>query len=202
MTLFRLYDPALGRFTSIDPLADFFPGINPYSFGFDNPILFGDPDGLAPMWWLKLRAKLKQVVYNVTGRGNQHAVINGKNKGQPVQIGAKTAGKNNKKDQNNNNSSTEDIAIRKIEMPEGPQFGEPNLRTEANDVPEPRRDIPEDPKPERSVTKKSFYIDDQEIKGNFQINLNRVLFEANDSQPIGGENTLLNYLSPLAEYMK
>jgi RHS repeat-associated protein len=48
-TLFRMYDPALGRFTQIDPLADFFPGINPYSFGYDNPILYGDPDGLGPI---------------------------------------------------------------------------------------------------------------------------------------------------------
>lgn len=47
--MFRMYDPALGRFTQIDPLADFFPGINPYSFAYDNPILYGDPDGLGPI---------------------------------------------------------------------------------------------------------------------------------------------------------
>jgi RHS repeat-associated protein len=51
-TLFRMYDPMLGRFIQIDPLADFFPGINPYNFGLDNPISFGDPDGLGPLDWL------------------------------------------------------------------------------------------------------------------------------------------------------
>ncbi|GEM_PF-2511438 len=49
MTLFRPYDPALGRFTGVDPLADIFSGISPYSFAYDNPILFGDPDGLGPI---------------------------------------------------------------------------------------------------------------------------------------------------------
>jgi RHS repeat-associated protein len=47
-TLFRGYDPALGRFMQIDPLADFMPGINPYQFAFDNPVLLNDPDGLKP----------------------------------------------------------------------------------------------------------------------------------------------------------
>ncbi|MCA6431738.1 MAG: hypothetical protein IM613_20090, partial [Cytophagales bacterium] len=76
-TLFRMYDPALGRFWQVDPLADFFSGINPYSFAFDNPISYNDPDGLAPMWFLKLRANLKQTWYNVTGRGNIQASITG-----------------------------------------------------------------------------------------------------------------------------
>jgi RHS repeat-associated protein len=47
-TLFRGYDPALGRFMQIDPMADFFPGINPYNFAFNNPISLMDPYGLGP----------------------------------------------------------------------------------------------------------------------------------------------------------
>ena len=35
-TLFRGYDPALGRFAQIDPLSDFMSGISPYHFGFSN----------------------------------------------------------------------------------------------------------------------------------------------------------------------
>jgi RHS repeat-associated protein len=97
-TLFRTYDPAIGRFMQIDPLADFFSGITSYSFAFDNPILYNDPDGLAPLWWLQFRANVKQAWYNLTGRGNQHAIIHGHHgrttagdrKG--VQIGATTAG--------------------------------------------------------------------------------------------------------------
>lgn len=40
--------PELGRFTSVDPLAEIMPGINPYHFGFNNPILFNDPTGMMP----------------------------------------------------------------------------------------------------------------------------------------------------------
>jgi RHS repeat-associated protein len=46
-TAFRSYDPQLGRFHQIDPLADLFTGINPYQFGYNNPIRFNDPLGLA-----------------------------------------------------------------------------------------------------------------------------------------------------------
>jgi RHS repeat-associated protein len=52
-TMFRTYDPAIGRFMQNDPLADFFTGISPYSFALDNPISYGDPDGLGPIDWLK-----------------------------------------------------------------------------------------------------------------------------------------------------
>ncbi len=47
-TLFRGYDPQLGRFNQIDPLADFVSGINPYQYAFDNPILYNDIFGLVP----------------------------------------------------------------------------------------------------------------------------------------------------------
>lgn len=47
-TDFRQYDPQIGRFKAIDPLADFAGSINPYNFGFNNPISFNDPLGLFP----------------------------------------------------------------------------------------------------------------------------------------------------------
>ncbi|SFF60414.1 RHS repeat-associated core domain-containing protein [Thermoflexibacter ruber] len=46
-TAFRSYDPQVGRFHQIDPLADLFTGINPYQFGYNNPVMFNDPTGLA-----------------------------------------------------------------------------------------------------------------------------------------------------------
>ncbi len=41
----RNYDPALGRWMNIDPLAEKYPNINPYSYTFNDPINHIDPDG-------------------------------------------------------------------------------------------------------------------------------------------------------------
>jgi RHS repeat-associated protein len=47
-TTFRNYDPQLGRFHQVDPLAAMYASITPYSYAFNNPILFNDPMGLKP----------------------------------------------------------------------------------------------------------------------------------------------------------
>jgi hypothetical protein len=46
-TPFRPYDAQLGRFHGVDLLADMFPGITPMHFGYNNPVMFNDPTGLA-----------------------------------------------------------------------------------------------------------------------------------------------------------
>ncbi len=46
-TEFRMLDPRLGRWLSIDPLASSFPGQSPYCTFDNNPIMFNDPSGLA-----------------------------------------------------------------------------------------------------------------------------------------------------------
>jgi RHS repeat-associated protein len=43
---FRWYDPAVGRFPSVDPLAEKYISISPYAFVANNPIIFIDPNGM------------------------------------------------------------------------------------------------------------------------------------------------------------
>ncbi|MDE6146582.1 MAG: RHS repeat-associated core domain-containing protein [Bacteroidales bacterium] len=42
----RFYDPYVARWTSVDPMADKYPGCSPYVFCADNPVNFVDPDGM------------------------------------------------------------------------------------------------------------------------------------------------------------
>lgn len=44
----RIYDSRIDRFLSVDPKAAKMPAWSPYSFGFNNPIHFIDPDGQEP----------------------------------------------------------------------------------------------------------------------------------------------------------
>src|SRR5690554_6488786 len=41
----RLYDPRVGRWLSIEPLASKYPDLSPYNFVANSPIIFIDPDG-------------------------------------------------------------------------------------------------------------------------------------------------------------
>ena len=47
-TEFRQYDPRLGRWLSLEPLARKYPEISPYTFSLNNPINLNDPNGDDP----------------------------------------------------------------------------------------------------------------------------------------------------------
>jgi len=54
----RYYDPAIGRWLSVDPMADMYPSLSPYVYCANNPFRLIDPDGLEPImvstWWYAL----------------------------------------------------------------------------------------------------------------------------------------------------
>jgi RHS repeat-associated protein len=41
----RFYDPQIGRFTTVDPMAELYFSINPYCYALNNPVALIDPDG-------------------------------------------------------------------------------------------------------------------------------------------------------------
>jgi RHS repeat-associated protein len=65
---FRIYNPALGRFLSVDPLTSSYPQYSPYHFAGNNPIANVDLDGLEPKAVVAKAAEYQGTIYEWGGK--------------------------------------------------------------------------------------------------------------------------------------
>lgn len=87
----RVYDPAAPHFWQMDPKAEEMRRWSPYSYAFDNPMRFADPDGMKPVDWYQNKTTGNIQWFNGSGAragfdniGNSTNVVAGT--GQALQL--------------------------------------------------------------------------------------------------------------------
>lgn len=95
----RNYDPALGRWMNIDPVADMEPSLTPYRYAYNNPLSFIDPDGMFE-WRVNTKTGEFEKSGDEGGEDTQHIYFNNDKTGvalagSTIYVGAASTGRHN-----------------------------------------------------------------------------------------------------------
>lgn len=90
----RYYDPVIGRWNAVDPLADELPSWSAYSYAYNNPLGYLDPTGMIP-WpllrkWVNRAGKVVTARFstNVGSKGGAFGARDGRHKGLDMNMGS------------------------------------------------------------------------------------------------------------------